>query len=47
MNKPNEDLDKVIKSFKEDTLKKKKEMDAEKYSTQETKHFASTFQNQI
>jgi DNA-directed RNA polymerase II subunit RPB2 len=39
LNKPNEDLDKVIKSFKEDTLKKKKEMDAEKYSTQETKHF--------
>jgi hypothetical protein len=39
LNKPNQDLDKVIKEFKEETLKKKREMDMEKYSTQETKHF--------
>ena len=39
LHKRNEDLDKVIQSFKEETLRKKKEMDSDKYITQQYQPF--------
>ena len=39
LHKPNENLDKVIHSFKEETLRKKKEMDSDKYMTQQYQPF--------
>ena len=39
LHKRNEDLDKVIQTFKEETLRKKKEMDSDKYITQQYQPF--------
>jgi DNA-directed RNA polymerase II subunit RPB2 len=39
LHKREEDLDKVIHSFKEETLRKKKEMDSDKYITQQYQPF--------
>jgi len=47
LGKPNEELEEVIKKFKEETLKKKKELDSEKYPNKVFNHFEKEVEDVI